>query len=52
MEFAPEGWYEKFENPQLADSILDRIMHDSFSILVDGTISMRERYGLTRRDYQ
>ncbi len=51
-QFAPEGWYEKFENPQLADSILDRIMHDSFSILVDGTISMRERHGLTRRDYQ
>lgn len=49
-QFSPEGWYEKFENPQLADSILDRIIHDSFTVLVDGEISMRERHGLKRRE--
>ena len=49
-QFSPEGWYEKFENPLLADSILDRIIHDSFTVLVDGEISMRERHGLKRRE--
>lgn len=45
-QFAPEGWHSKIENPQLADAILDRIIHNSFKILLDGEISMRERHGL------
>lgn len=48
-QFSPEGSYEKFESPQLADSILDRIIHDSFTVLFDGEISMRERHGLKER---
>ncbi|MDT2061407.1 ATP-binding protein [Enterococcus faecalis] len=39
-------WYSKIENPQLTDAILDRIIHNSFKILLDGEISMRERHGL------
>ena len=45
-QFHPEGWHEKLGNPQIADAILDRIIHDSYQILVDGKVSMRERYGI------
>ena len=37
---------EKLGEALVADAILDRIIHDSYSILLDGEISMRERHGL------
>jgi DNA replication protein DnaC len=45
-QIAPEGWYEKLGEAIVADAILDRIIHDSYNILLDGEISMRERHGL------
>jgi DNA replication protein DnaC len=45
-QFSPEGWHTKLGQAQLADAILDRIVHDSYKILVDGDMSMRERHGL------
>ena len=45
-QIAPEGWYEKLGEALVADAILDRIIHDSYNILLDGEISMRERHGL------
>jgi len=45
-QFAPGGWHERIGEVTLADAILDRIVHDSFSIRIEGKISMRERHGL------
>ncbi len=45
-QFEPSGWYEQIGEATLADAILDRIIHDSYSIMIDGKISMRERLGI------
>lgn len=45
-QFAPGGWHEKIGEETLADAILDRIVHDSYTIFIDGRVSMRERYGV------
>ncbi|MGI6328045.1 MAG: IS21-like element helper ATPase IstB [Dethiobacteria bacterium] len=45
-QFAPGGWHEKIGEETLADAILDRIVHDSYTILIDGKVSMRERNGI------
>jgi len=45
-QFAPGGWHEKIGEGTLADAILDRIVHDSYKIYIDGETSMRERYGI------
>jgi len=46
-QFSPDGSHEKIQNPQLADSILDRIVHGSYQIMLDAAVSMRERHGLS-----
>ncbi len=45
-QFAPGGWHEKIGEDTLADAILDRIVHDSYTIHIDGKVSMREKKGL------
>lgn len=43
---SPLGWHEKIGEDTLADAILDRIVHNSYTIFIDGKISMRERRGI------
>ena len=45
-QFSPAGWHGKIGEGTLADAILDRIVHDSYTILVDGEESMRKRKGI------
>ena len=52
-QFAPAGWYTKIGEATLADAILDRIVHDSYTIEIhsDGDDpSMREVYGLKQSE--
>jgi DNA replication protein DnaC len=45
-QFAPQGWHGKIGEETLADAILDRIVHDSYSILIEGKDSMRKKKGI------
>lgn len=49
-QFSPAGWHGKIGEATIADAVLDRIVHDSYTVEIhnDGTkdLSMREVYGL------
>jgi DNA replication protein DnaC len=44
-QFAPEGWHDKVNDPVVADAICDRIVHDSYKIIIHGD-GMRKRKGI------
>jgi DNA replication protein DnaC len=45
-QFTPAGWHGKIGESTLADAILDRIVHSSYTITIEGLDSMRKRKGL------
>jgi DNA replication protein DnaC len=45
-QFAPQGWHGKIGEDTLADAIVDRIVHDSYTILIEGKDSMRKKKGI------
>ena len=45
-QFDVPGWRDKIGEPILADAICDRIVHDSYSIVIDCKESMRKRKGV------
>lgn len=50
-QFSPAGWHGKLGEVTLADAILDRIVHDSYQLTIQGTdsdFSMRELYGINK----
>lgn len=46
-QFSPAGWHGKIGESTLADAILDRIVHDSYTIFIDGDESMRKSKGIS-----
>lgn len=45
-QFDVPGWREKIGDPIMADAICDRIVHDSYCIVLDCKESMRKRKGV------
>jgi len=45
-QFDVGGWHQKIGEPTLADAICDRIVHDSYTIVIKGADSMRKRKGI------
>jgi DNA replication protein DnaC len=46
-QFDVGGWHAQIGDPTLADAVVDRIVHDSYTIVIEGKESMRRRKGLT-----
>ena len=50
-QYQPEGWYTGIDpDPEsqspISEAIMDQIIHNSYEIMVEGRVSMRERKGL------
>jgi DNA replication protein DnaC len=41
------GWHTKISDVPLSDSILDRIVHNSYTVIIGGEESMRKRKGIS-----
>lgn len=50
-QFAPAGWHQKIGEGTIADAVLDRIIHNSYEIVIHGEDSMRKRKGIQMKFY-
>jgi DNA replication protein DnaC len=44
-QFSAAGWHQRIGEGTIADAVLDRIVHNSYEILIEGDESMRHRKG-------
>lgn len=48
-QFEPSGWYTRIGTEQdatVSEAIIDRIIHNSYEVMIEGRLSMRERHGI------
>lgn len=48
-QFDVGGWHQKIGEATLADAICDRIVHDSYRIVIGSEDSMRKRKGISEK---
>ena len=46
-QFEVSGWHSKISETPLSEAILDRIVHNSYSVVIGGEESMRKRKGIS-----